>query len=110
MDAELAAYDQAWNESPKEERNEICQRLADAYVLAHPELAARYDGLTIPELVALVTVAREQGNEERRIELDIWINYRFEFQQIGGAGDTNGQPIHVPPVVVEGIIRTPQEG
>ena len=90
MDAELQAYDDAWKNTPKDERNALCQRLADEYVTAHPDLQARYGALTIPECVALIDLAREAGNEERRIEIDIWINARFEYQQIGGAFSTDG--------------------
>lgn len=90
MDAALQAYDDAWKNTPRNERNALCQRLADEYVVAHPELRERYGALTIPELVALIDLARESGNEERRIEIDIWINARFEYQQIGGAFSTDG--------------------
>lgn len=90
MDPDLLAYDDAWRTTPKDERNEVCQKLADAYVLAHPELQVRYGGLTIPECVALLEVAREKGDEERRIELDVWINAAFEYQQIGGSISTDG--------------------
>ncbi len=88
MDAELEAYDQAWKTST--ERNAVCQAMADQYVAAHPELAAKYGSLTIPQLVTLVDSARAAGDEEERIRLDIWINAAFEYQQIGGVIDTSG--------------------
>ncbi len=90
MDPDLQAYDDAWRNTPRDERNAVCQQLADAYVSAHPDLALRYGGLTIPECVALLTVARDAGDEARRIELDIWINAAFEYQRIGGAISTDG--------------------
>lgn len=99
MDSELEAYDTAWKTTDPASRNAVCQDLADAYVAAHPELQAKYGSLTIPELVALVDIARDAGNEEQRIRLDIWINAAFEFQTIGGVLDNSGQgrprPINV---------------
>lgn len=94
MDLDLHAYDDTWRITPKSLRNDVCQALADAYVAAHPELRTRYGGRTVPELVALLEVARESGDEERRIEIDIWINAAFEYQQIGGSISTDG--IHRP--------------
>ena len=90
MDEALIAYDRAWNETPKDERNAVCQRLADEYMAAHPELAAQFAGFTIPELVTLVGIARANGDEERRILLDIVINAGFEYQQIGGVRNSAG--------------------
>lgn len=109
MDAELQAYDLAWRETPKEDRNAVCQALADAYVLAHPELVAQFAALTLPECVTLVDLAREKGDEERRILLDVWIMAGFEFQEIGGTFATDGEHRPLPVIPVGGVARTPAE-
>lgn len=106
MDADLKAYDEAWNNTPKEERNALCERLADEYVAKHPELAQKYGALTIPDLVALVDRARENGDDARRIELDIWINHRYEYQNIGGIDGIYGNPRDLQAVNVAGDRRT----
>lgn len=105
MDAALTAYDNAWRENAGGNRNETCQALADAYVLAHPELERAYGALTIPELVALVDLARAAGNEEKRILLDIWIMAGFEFQRIGGIGSYNPDEVPEAAIVPDGIRR-----
>lgn len=58
--------------------------LARAYVEAHPELEARYGGLEIPELVAMIDAMRAAGNEERRIEIDAWLMAKHPPQHITG--------------------------
>ena len=105
MDPELLAYDVAWRTTDKATRNDVCQNLADAYVAAHPDLQMRYGGLTIPECVALLEVARDEGDEERRIELDVWINAAFEYQTIGGSISTDGVHRPLPFVNAEGDRR-----
>lgn len=105
MDPDLQAYDDAWRNTDKSFRNDVCQRLADAYVVAHPELQVRYGGLTIPECVALLEVAREDRNEERRLELDVWINAAFQYQLIGGSISTDGVHRPLPFVNVDGDRR-----
>lgn len=105
MDAELQAYDEAWRNTPREARNQVCQAMADDYVAAHPELQLRYIGLTIPECVALLDVAREAGDEAKRIELDIWINAAFEYQQIGGSIATDGEHRPLPEIDAAGKRR-----
>jgi len=107
MDPELQAYDEAWRNTDKATRNAVCQGLADAYVQSHPELKASYGGRTIPELVALLEIAREEGDEERRIQIDIWINAAFEYQTIGGEVDTSGilRGEGLPSINVEGSPR-----
>lgn len=107
MDAELEAYDRAWRETPKEggERNALCQRLADEYVARHPEVQLRYIGLTIPECVAILELAREAGDEAKRIEVDIWINAAFEYQQIGGSLSTDGTHRPLPEIDADGLRR-----
>lgn len=105
MDPELQAYDEAWNTTPKEERNALCQDLADQYVAAHPELAAKYRGFTIPQLVALLEAARESGDDEERIRLDIYINAAFEYQNIGGVDGILGDPRDLASVNADGDRR-----
>lgn len=58
--------------------------MARAYVASHPELEARYAGLGIPDLVAMVDACRATGNEERRIEIDVWLMAKFAPQVISG--------------------------
>ncbi len=103
MDAEIEAYKTAWQTST--ERNAVCQAMADQYVASHPELAAQYGALTIPQLVTLVDSAREAGDEEEVWRLEIWINAAFEYQQIGGVIDTSGTRREVDPINVDGDRR-----
>lgn len=106
MDAELEAYDHAWKTLPKDERNAVCQQMADDYVAAHPELVAKYGHLTIPQLVSMVSLAREAGDEASRIEIDIWINAAFEYQSIGGQMDMSGRRrLEVPAINADGDRR-----
>ena len=105
MNAELEAYDRAWNETPKDARNAVCQALADEYVAAHPELAAKYGALSIPELVSLVDLARQMSDVEKRIELDVWIMAAFEFQRIGGYMDNTERRHPVSAINADGDRR-----
>lgn len=105
MDAELQAYDDAWKNTPVGQRNQVCQVMADDYVRAHPELVESLKSFTIPELVSFVDLARGSGNEERRIELDIWIMAGFEFQDIGGSLSNSGTHRAIPGINPDGIRR-----
>jgi hypothetical protein len=80
----LAAFKAAWQASSETKDRSEPHALADAYVDAHPELVARYDAFDIPDLVALLEAARDRGDEERVVEIDLWLLHAFEPQQIGG--------------------------
>jgi len=85
MDKALEAFDKAWQDSNATKDRKKPLSLAQAYVKAHPELAQRYQAMTLEEIVPLVSKARQDGDEERRLELDIWLLATYEPQQIGGS-------------------------
>jgi len=87
---ELAAFEAAWIASNETKDRTEARALADAYVAAHPDLEARYGGFAIPDLVALLDAARARGDEERRVEIDLWLLHAFEPQHIGARRVTDG--------------------
>ncbi len=58
--------------------------LARAFVAAHPELQARYESFSLDELVGLIDVCRDSGNDERRIEIDAWLMATYPPQHLTG--------------------------
>lgn len=90
MNEELTAFKETWEASDATKDRTEARSLADAYVAAHPDLEARYGGFGIPDLVALIDAARARGDEERRVEIDLWLLHAFEPQRIGGRRDTSG--------------------
>lgn len=82
MDQELAALKEA---AEAEVRDEAAVRAhADAYVSAHPEMAASYSAMTIEQLVQAVDVFRAANMEYDLWRVEAWLLHRFEPQQIGG--------------------------
>lgn len=86
MDAEMLAVDTEWKTGDRA----VARAMAMAYSGAHPEMRAKYGGLDIPQLVALVDQARERGDEDERISLDVWLLAEFQPQVIGGSIDISG--------------------
>lgn len=86
MDEALRAFDTEWKTGSRTRAREM----AEAYVAAHPELVDKFGDLTIPELVALVDLARKEQVEAERIAIDIWLLVEFEPQRIGGLVDVGG--------------------
>lgn len=61
-----------------------CKTLAGAYITAHRDDLARFEGLGIEHLVNLITIARHRGDEDERILIDMWLLANFEPQRIRG--------------------------
>lgn len=82
MEPELAEFDREWRTGDRERARE----LACAYVAAHRAALAPYlGGLSIDELVALVTAYRGMGREDDRIVVDMWLLSEHPPQQISGS-------------------------
>jgi hypothetical protein len=60
------------------------RKLADAYVKAHPDEFTKFDGKSIPELVAAVDVFRAAGMDHDQWLVETWLLHTFEPQNIGG--------------------------
>lgn len=59
-------------------------RMADAYVLAHPEVYTDFEDKNVHECVQALEVFRNTGMIEREWQTQTWIFHKFEFQNIGG--------------------------
>lgn len=56
-----------------------------AYCAEHPELAARFTGLTIPVLVSMVDEYRANGDEDNRMAVEVWLLANHAPQSIVGS-------------------------
>ena len=85
MNHELQVFADAWAESPKDWSR--LRGLATAYVAANrPSLTAQFAKLTREDLVALVGIARKQGNWEGKWAAEAWLLDQYEPQVIVGSG------------------------
>lgn len=89
MNAKLRAFEDARATRSLREDG-TAQRLATEYVAEHPELAQRYEGRGIPELVPELDRAREGGNEETVAEIDAWLMAKHPPQRITFAVQPGG--------------------
>lgn len=98
MDPELQAFEDARADRDRRVANEH-KPLAEAYLAAHasdPVFVMCAAMNTIPKLVRLLEVAREDGDLETVAKIDVWLETNHEKQQIGGhvnlpvEGLTNG--------------------
>ena len=63
----------------------MAKEMAKAYVADNrPAMSAAFDGLTRDDLVGLVSQYREDGTDEKRLLVDIWLLAEFAPQQITG--------------------------
>jgi hypothetical protein len=87
MDAALEAFKAEASKSKEDGRDdEACVSLAEAYVLAHPELEHRFGNLSRDECVQEIDHYRALGREESLWQAKAWIRAHFEPQHIGGNG------------------------
>ena len=64
--------------------------LAQAYVVEHPELEARYGEFTTEELVGLVDTFRASGNTTRVMEIEAWL-----MGALAPSGESKHPPQHI---------------
>lgn len=81
MDPELEAFDNEWKTGDRD----VARELAQAYVDNHRDtLVALLGGYAREGLVQLVSAYREQGSEEDRIIVDMWLLTEFTKQRVAG--------------------------
>lgn len=68
------------------ETRDTARAIADEYIAAHPEMADRFGGLDLKQLVDEVSFYRSVGREKDRILADMWLLSNYEPQRIGGGG------------------------
>jgi hypothetical protein len=83
MEPELQAFVDAW--ANRETRDQAVA-LAEAYVLAHPELEHRFGHLSLEEMVGEVSHYRSAGRTADMVKAEMWLKAYFEPQHIGGTG------------------------
>lgn len=75
-----AEFDAEWKTGDRDKARQI----ASAYVLEKGDYFAKWADLSVEQLVTMVDEAREQNQEDRRIELDMYLLHRFAPQHITG--------------------------
>lgn len=66
------------------------RKIAEKHVKDDPAAFKKLEGLSLEELVALVSLHRAAGNEDERRRVDVWLLAKFPPQQIGGRLRTGG--------------------
>lgn len=82
MEPELQAFVDAW--ADKDTRPQA-KGLAIAYYNTHKQVMdAKFDGLTLEQMVSEVSHLRASGREEDRVKADMWLLVKFPPQHIVG--------------------------
>ncbi len=82
MKRAIAKFDKEWREGDRS----MAKEMAKAYVADNRgPMGAAFDRLTRDELVGLVTQYRNEGTDEKRLLVDMWLLAGFEPQQISGS-------------------------
>jgi len=85
MNKELEAIKDSWSKDTGDGRDEEgTRKLADAYVVAHPEEFTELRELSIDECVTAVSTFRNAHLEESQWRVETWLLHHFQPQQIGG--------------------------
>lgn len=80
---EVKAFKDAWEESNSTKDRKAAKEIAHEYVEAnHSELFAAIGRMSIPQLVKVIDTLRENGQEEERLIVEMWLLDKFEPQNI----------------------------
>ena len=82
MKQAVKAFEKEWREGDRS----MAKEMAKAYVADNrAPMSAAFDRLTRDELVGLVTQYRNEGTDEKRLLVDMWLLAEFAPQQITGS-------------------------
>ena len=84
MSDHIAEFDAEWQASNVTKDRTRAREMAKKYFADHPARAAIFEGKSLPELVALVSVCRQANNQAGRIEADMFIVAFHPPQHITG--------------------------
>ena len=89
MKQAIAVFEKEWREGDRS----MAKEMAKAYVADNrTTMGAAFDGLTRDDLVALVTQYRDDGTDEKRLLVDMWLLSEFAPQQITGSIQIGAPP------------------
>lgn len=87
MHEQLEAIKTAWDKESGERDEDLARELSAEFVETYPERYVDIRNKSVVELAKAVDIFREAGFYEKQWEIEAWLLYQYDPQDIGGSAE-----------------------